>query len=460
MMRRNRRALALVFSLTLGACGGEVREAAGLRLRCDLGCGPEGAALLQGMLAARDSVEAWFLVPKSHSTSVPKTTATVRLYGSVAAFERADVRLTQGRYRGQRAFSHADSRSAHILPEEAPDRDRWSRFGPGVAGPRLAIHEATHLAIYEIASDPRWPAWVAEGVAGLMEESWVRARGGGDPWLDTRDHVRQVLLQRGDLPGWEEIMNTSLDTLPLPSRYAVWAGFMEVLLSPLFRSETQEALTILATLRPGTGWHPATVREVFEAQITPASRRRIEEVFHERIRARTPRWVELQRGSQETAQGLLQVTADGQAALLWRLPERADAQDRACLEVSGFIEGPRVTGLALLLGQDEALAYGISIFVKHAAAPFSLLLGAEALSPSGAQPIPINSSRGSEIRLPSTGEFRFLLRREASSFTLRTDTGIETRWVLPTVGLGPGWGIGVLGEGAVMWYQMEAQCSF
>jgi len=438
-------------------------EAEGVRLRCDLGCGPEGPVILDGMLGVGDSLRVWFQKPDIPRTGVGWRVATVRLHGNPRTFTRADSRLTQGQYRTQRAFSHGRSMTAHILPEEVPRPERWMRFGPGVSGPRLAIHEVTHLMIYQMAVNPRWPAWVSEGIAGVSEEMWVRAGWGSDPWLDTRDHVRRVLLAQGRLPGWDEIMDESPEPLAVASRYAVWAGFMAVLLSEPFRSATLEALSVLASASPRDGWNADAVRGVFEAHFSAEDRRAVDGVFQARVRDQTPVWAEYHRGSQETAEGLLQVAGDGRLALLWRLPETPELSDPACLWATGTFNGPESAGLLLLLGQDEGTAHGVVILADREPALVALPLGAE--SPDDvlmAQVGPLDGGASPEedsVLRPGPGEpFAFLVRRAGNQLSLTA--GDDSRWVveIPVAGLGAGWGIGTLGSAEVVWTELAGTC--
>jgi hypothetical protein len=292
-----------------------------------------------------------------------------------------------------------------------------------------------------------------------MEEMWARGYDGDDSWLQTREHVRKVLLHRGDLPGWGAILGGDLERLPLPSRYAVWAGFMEVLLSPPFREETQKALATLAATPPSEGWSSDSVREVFESRFSLQHRRAIEDQFHEDIRKRNPRWVEYARGSQVIGASRLQVAADGKGALLWHLPEAAEAPDSACLSVSGMRIGAGELGLVLLLGQDEGVAEGVAVWSSGPPIPFSLRLGAELPDsvipgrPPGA-PAPLEGTRW----IPMGQAFQISLRREGRMFVLRGPKGEESHWEAATERPGPGWGIGMMGAGGVLWEDVQVDC--
>lgn len=453
----------LAIPLVVAACGGEVLDSEGLRLRCDLGCGPDGSEILDGMLAARDSIQVWFQKVDPSKSFTRRRRATVRLHADPRTFERVEFRLAQGRFREQRAFSHARSLSAHILPEEVARGARWEAFGPGVSGPRLAIHEAAHLVVYQLVEDPRWPPWVSEGVASTLEEMWVRGTRDFDPWLDTRDHVRQVLLARGGLPGWDEILNQPLDRLALSSRYAVWAGFMEVLLQPPFREATGEALSVLASTAPRDGWTPAAVRQLFEAHFPLEMRRAVERAFEEQVRARTPQWVEYHRGSQKTEEGLLQVAADGRLAILWSLPSSSTGEAAECLRVTGHFVGPDSTGVFMLLGQQDATVSGVAVLTHSDPRPFVMHLHSESPHRALAQawdqvrtPVEVDST---SIRVLSGDTLALTLQWEGSTLSLADDKGARKVWEIPEAPRGQGWGVGVMGAAEVLWTDLSATCS-
>ncbi len=300
---------------------GERARGAGFELRCDPGCGPESGALLGALSGVRDSVELWLggEGPVVHRGRALR----IRLHASPTSFERANRRLASGRFTEQRAFSHARSRSAHILAEGAPDPLRWREVGPGFQGERLVVHEAVHLAVYARVQDPRWPDWVSEGIAVHAEEGWAASRNHGpvpEPWLQTQRRLRAQLLEEERLPTLAALLRGEGGDLPLGARYALWGRLMGVLLEEPFRARTRAFLAELAGAPPAGGWSRGAVAARFHAHFDAEAADQVETALRARIASEdggAPRWIELRRSSGWTREGALLQIPVGSDPMVW-----------------------------------------------------------------------------------------------------------------------------------------------
>lgn len=465
---------------------GERIRGEGFELRCDPGCGPDGRALVADLARTRDSVATWFgadlAASADNAGSSPRQGAgreprlRIRLYASPAAFLRADRRLTSGRFADQRAFSHERSRSAHILAEGSPDPHRWQRFGPGFQGERLAVHEAAHLASYVLAVDPGWPTWVSEGIASHAEERWAGTRSRvpegrtDEPWLHTRRYLRQRLLQDAELPGIGAVLRGDLSDLPLGARYAVWAGWMGVLLDPPFREQTRAFLAELAGPPPPGGWSRAGVAGRFEARFGEESRASLDEAFRARVAAESVEWIEGRRSAGWTREGLLQLPV-GRDPFLWRPAPPGTSMTAFGLRVSVEILGPGGDAgpgqVILALGVDGWSQEALGVRVSRIGDPeiVRVPLGGEG------QPVPWREAKAvapaavpapgaaSALPFPGEGAGEAVLEVEVTLvdgvFTARVAGRPPIAWSAEGLQPAGGWGVGTVGTGAALWRELH-----
>jgi hypothetical protein len=472
-MRRSLRRVGLL-ALLLGPLGCEVpgngpsetREAAGFRLRCDPGCGPEADRLLATLRAVGDSVNLWLGADPEASRS----TLRIRFHSSEASFDRVDRRLTGGKFQDQWAFSHARSLQAHILSESIPDPARWARFGPGAQGERLAIHEAVHLSVYASVVDPGWPSWVSEGMAAWLEETLVDP---AEPWVETRRVQRAALASTRSLPSVEELLQSDLGGRTLAERYALWARFMGVLLEPPHRDATLGFLQALAGSPPRGGWNPRSVGTQFQLHHPPHSWGGLEERLQEVVLKETGRWVEIRRASGLDAEGILQLPVR-LPPLLWHRPPSpgmASASGGWHLEAEVELLGPEAGPLLLALGLTEGEGIGVLIASDGTPAPVRVPFRPDQIPEPlrlGARDGEVRPHPGSSLAHPRlrVGESLSLtLTLSGGELTLRMgkDPGFAYTWTLPsdqggTEGNG-GWGIGTGPRSAVLWRSLEMRPS-
>lgn len=479
---------------------GERIRGEGFELRCDPGCGPDGRALVADLGRTRDSVVTWFGAGPAVSAGEAGGRSgqsagqgagqgagrdprlRVRLYASPAAFLRADRRLASGRFADQRAFSHERSRSAHILAEGAPDPYRWQRFGPGFQGERLAVHEAAHLASYALAVDPRWPSWVSEGIASHAEERWAGSRSrvqegrADEPWLHTQRYTRQRLLQNGDLPGIDAVLRGELGDLSLGTRYAVWGGWMGVLLDPPFRDVTRTFLAELAEPPPAGGWSRREVTRRFEAHFDEEARAALDLAFRSRVAGESADWVEVRRSAGWTREGLLQLPV-GEDPFLWRPAHPGSSMSafglRAAVEVLGPGGGSGSGQVILALGVDGWTEEAVGVRVSRGGVPELVRVSLGGDGPpvpwreaSVVAPAPAPTSNGDSTPAAASA---FSIRRNEEAggailevevtlvdgvFTARVGGRSSVAWSMEGLRATGGWGVGTGGGGAALWREL------
>jgi hypothetical protein len=477
-------------TLLVSGCSGPQPQDPVFELRCDPGCGPNPAPILAEMEGVRDSVRLWFGA-RSAGVTPPRTTRWwrpdlgvdyVRFHGSAESFERVDRRLASGRYRELRAFSHARSRTAHILSELQPQATLWSEWGPGPHGERLAIHEAAHLATYRVAHDARWPAWLAEGVAGRLEEGWSGARaaadpawpGAGtlpawhDPWLDTRRRARKAVAASGGIPPTSALLRGGLDGLPLGTRYALWAGFVETLLEPPFRTHALRLFAELAGPAPGGGWTDESVAHRFERHFDAATLAALDARFRERIENEPAGWLELRRAAglawtpgDEAAGGpwLIQ-RPTGTDPMLWRPADaavggggRVPARVRVVAQI--LFGDPESAGVVVALGTLSG--DGIGVIVPAEGAPYPVRVPPH----PDRLPVPLpqapvrsaSSTDGANAAAVLARGAVVEIKLELADQTLSLSLGDEPplRWPAPELHPDGSWGIGTVGRTVARW---------
>jgi hypothetical protein len=478
-------ATLVLLALALSGCHETHPPDPRFELRCDPGCGPDQARLLAEMEAVRDSVRLWFGAASRAGVRAGAPgwmrrgggVDHVRFHGTVASFERADRRLASGRYREQRAFSHARSRTAHILSELEPQRTLWAERGPGPQGERLAIHEASHLATYRVARDAGWPEWLAEGIAGRLEEGWAERRGDAgdrpawqDPWLDTRRRARRAVAAGGGLPTTASILRGELEGLPLGTRYAVWAGFVETLLETPFRERTLRFLAELAGPAPRGGWTARAVAGRFERHFDARAAAAIDARFLERVEGEPEGWLEIRRaaglerypdGSAGDGPWLVQ-RPTGENPLLWRpagagvgsgavAPVNAPEPVRVVVEI--LFADPGAAAVVVALGTTAGEGIGVVVATEGHPRPVRVPLDPDR------PPLPFPSTRDA---FPSGGEgagvlpppgARVGIEVGLSDQVLSLSVGGEAPLQWPAPGLHPdgSWGIGTVGRTVARW---------
>jgi hypothetical protein len=426
----------------------------------------------------RDSVALWLGADPAAAAArlAGADPLRIRLHGSEASFERVNRRLASGRFSEQRAFSHARSRTAHILSESHPDPARWRRFGPGMQGERLAVHEAAHLVSYALAEDPRWPSWVAEGLAAHAEEGWARRRGvagvaegAPEPWLEGKRDLRARLLEAGALPGIDEVLRTDLAHLPLQARYAAWAGVLAALLEPPFRAGTLAFLSELAGPPPPGGWSAVRVRRRFEAHFDARDRAALDAQVAAAAQGAPTGWQEFRRSAGHHDGGILQVPVSGDP-FLWRPAEGEPGPGAFVLRgrvesLPGAGEG-RGEGVLLALGVRGAMEGAVGVILARgrpaelARVPLETAARPEPLRDAGdAGAVSARSAAGAGGAPPlpdgAPGPHAFTLTLADGVLDLRLGGAPAGCWELPGVEATGGWGIGTVGRTAALWQGLE-----
>lgn len=155
----------------------------------------------------------------------PDKPLQLHLYRSVRAYEKAEQRLTHGRFRSNLAFAHHSSRSAHVVLQPPADMKVFEEFGVPRLTLRMLMHEASHLAVYDTVPQFRWmPFWVSEGIPMHLAELGLAGLGrrpplAADPFAADDYHELASLLERGALPGVAAVLQDEWGGLASRDRY-------------------------------------------------------------------------------------------------------------------------------------------------------------------------------------------------------------------------------------------------
>lgn len=160
----------------------------------------------------------------------------VHLYSTIDDYERAEQRLTGGRFKTNLAFTHADTKSAHIViqPPIKCDSSTVQEL-PGFTR-RLLAHEVFHLRCYaESGAYRRMPDWLTDGAASYVDQQVMHdlesaGEPENDPHISTYIYLVKRLIQRKELPSIRAMMNEEFDAFDRSTRYGLcWLlfAFME-----------------------------------------------------------------------------------------------------------------------------------------------------------------------------------------------------------------------------------------
>ncbi len=151
---------------------------------------------------------------------------TAYLYPTVAEFLHYEGKLTRGKFAKNRAFSHAATRSAHlvVLPISTPEQ--LARFGLPFHTLRGLAHELSHLFVFEHTGGHSLPSWLAEGTATWIEAQVMLELGHietleSEPWSSTYMFKAQQLLASQMLPSLRQVVESEHEGLPASEVYAL-----------------------------------------------------------------------------------------------------------------------------------------------------------------------------------------------------------------------------------------------
>lgn len=295
---------ALGLTLVLGGCAtllgggppGVHTEVEGrhVQVLCHFDCGAAGAEALE--LAE----ETWYRVAEylDLPPDAPHDSrARIHLYGTPDDYADVEERMAGGQFLATGAFSSRDHRSAHIL---VPAELTQLLGGLSFHHRRSVVHEAAHLAGYDLAQGAYWPPWLAEGLAGWAERTVVVDTAPGEvqeenPWASTQLWRVQRLIEVDALPPVEGTLRGGPVELSLADAYAFWIELFHFLVHGPWEAEVQAILQDVARQEiPADEAWPEVGRQV-SAVFSADDFEAIDQAFRQYIRELRPGWVELFR---------------------------------------------------------------------------------------------------------------------------------------------------------------------
>ena len=172
----------------------------------------------------------------------------VNLYRTGEDFDRVDQELTSGSFQKNQSFAHWRTRTVHVALQPAVSDENLALLGLPAPTRRLLIHEAAHLARFTAFSNYRsHPDWLVHGAASWIDGVVMEALGRAeaferDPESSTSIARVQRLLERGELPGPDEIFEGMLGELSFTGMYDVTGLFFRFLAEGKSRKNLSKVL--------------------------------------------------------------------------------------------------------------------------------------------------------------------------------------------------------------------------
>ena len=145
-------------------------------------------------LALEAAEAAWPLAASIYGPlAAPQELYRIHLLPDKEAYVRLEEALTGGRFARNLAFSSWTTKESYIAMQPARPVGA-SAHHLSTLTRRLIAHEATHLVLYHAHADFEWhPAWLSEGIAELVSDQAMRAKGWAttverDPFTASRLH--------------------------------------------------------------------------------------------------------------------------------------------------------------------------------------------------------------------------------------------------------------------------------
>ncbi len=308
-------------------------------------------------LALEAAEAAWPFAAELYGASAsaaPEEPYRIHLLPDAASYLQLEERLTYGAFANNLAFSSWKTKESYVAmqPQRAPLAG-WPVLP--MLTRRLIAHEAAHLVQYH--ADPGFashPTWVSEGIAELVSDQAMRAKGWAD--AEVSDPFTASRLE------WLRARVDGRDTGFVDAAQRNSAGYVlhGALFSFLQRSAGTEALRdFLADSRSFThdpelanrGFH-----KLFHERFAPNGAAALEDAFREDLRARVPLWFEGGRSLERSpdGEGCVQLAFPKNPAVAWRVGESLAGVTLVRAEIE-IARGSRFPGATIFLGGREAI---------------------------------------------------------------------------------------------------------
>ncbi|MEM7167410.1 MAG: hypothetical protein AAF581_18250 [Planctomycetota bacterium] len=371
---------------------------------------------------------------------------SVHLHRDNDSYWSVERELAQGRLRRNLAFAHEATMTAHVALQPPLSDEALAVAGLPSQTVRLLVHEAAHLVRFAQTRGPRTPRWLVDGAASWLDEKVTNQLGlheniEEDPHFSTCILRVRALLRSGGLPSVVNILRDELQHLEFYERYSLRWLFFRFLVegkhAPMFRS-----LIAQPRLRGDSRAFNDVLMDGARPIYSASELNAVNDDFRSYVVRLVPAWHEQRRSLGVGKKEWLQAAFD-HAAIAWRRQEAGGTYT-----VSGnltILEGGREQASVLLgrcdggfvsvaMGRRQVAVYeyarGDGSWTAHATVDCQSALRGQTLSCS------IVVDNGS--LLVSIDHVK-MLECELDGDRL----------------VGP-WGLGVAGNGAVLWRLTEA----
>jgi hypothetical protein len=257
------------------------------------------------------------------SDEPPDNPHDIHLYRTAADYEKAEAKVTAGKFNDNQAFAHWETQTAYIAIQPGCSDDVLQHVGLPAMTRRLIAHEAAHLVRYATMPNFRsHPAWLADGAASWVEERVMidnhwSSDAQSDPTASTMILQTSRLLANNALPTVDDILGDKIDNVHWRERYAVRWMLLRFLKSTTkpeqFRSIMNEARRL-----GGGADYAGQLTEFTRKTLGPERLKTIDDEFQTYIRAQNPVWNEVFRSLETAGSEWTQIAFPDTNAIAWQ----------------------------------------------------------------------------------------------------------------------------------------------
>ncbi len=247
-------------------------------------------------------------------TKPPAAPLVVHLYRTIADYEAAEQRLTNGKFRRNLAMFHHASRTAHVALQPPCSDETLRALGLPAMTVELLAWEASHIARARVfANFEVHPMWFVDGFASTNARKVLDAlRGGGRTGISVmgQDQQRLVLDLARDkkLPKARAILRDGIDDLDFHPRYAARAVFYGMLQTPAHADRMSALLRTVGGLASEDAWGKS-----FDG----AGLDKLDAAFAKFVQELQPTWSEVYRSLALDEKRMVQIAFPDRNAIAW-----------------------------------------------------------------------------------------------------------------------------------------------
>ena len=243
----------------------------------------------------------------------------VHLYRTTTDYERAEEKLTHGRFKRNLAFAHYDTQSAHVALQPESSDELLAAEGLPYLTRNLLLHEAAHVVRYRTIANHRiHPDWFADGAAQWLK--FEALRGLRLITAVTQDPMSSTGILRGQKAAADvnvdRILDDDLADEEFYARYAAKRLFFAFLMD----AHAEGMRTYVRKLsRLGTSADfKARAREALVGAVGAVGMADLQQAYATYVRGLRPAWSEVYRSLETLGEAWLQIAFPNVNAVAWR----------------------------------------------------------------------------------------------------------------------------------------------